>query len=145
MTDISARSLRCMLENVTVSEGMKYYVKREQVGLEEDTTKGNFDPLRRWVQGTVASITPTHFVVSIDSDETSTTMVTVPSENVNVEYQQLLESGKTDLRCVQAAKIDHTFWGAGSGKTNAAELSEAAMPGDVDYFVSCNHYLHLQT
>ena len=133
-----------MLENVTVSEGMEYYVKREQVGLEEDTTKGNFDPLRRWIRGTVASITPTHFVVSIDSDETSTTTVTVPSENVNVEYQQLLESGKTDLRCVQAAKINDAFWGAGSGKTNAAELSEAAMPGDVDYFVSCNHCLHLQ-
>ena len=125
-----------MLENVTVSEGMEYYVKREQVGLEEDTTKGNFDPLRRWVQGTVASITPTHFVVSIDSEETSTTRVTVPSENVNVEYQQLLESGKTDLRCVQAAKINDAFWGAGSGKTNAAELSEEAVPGDVDYFVS---------
>ena len=143
MTYICARSLRCMLENVTVSEGMEYYVKREQVGLEEDTTKGNFDPLRRWVQGTVASITPTHFEVSIDSDETSTTRVTMPSENVNVEYQQLLESGKTNLRCVQAAKIDDTFWGAGSGKTNAAELSEAAIPGDVDYFVSCNHCLPL--
>lgn len=129
-----------MLENVTVREGMEYYVAREQVGLEEDTTMGNFDPLRRWIRGSVASITPSHFVVSIEYEGLSTN-VTVPSENVNVDYQQLLQSGKTDLRCVQAAKIDSTFWGAGSGKTNAAELSETAVPGDVDYFVSYSQCL----
>ena len=39
-------------------------------------------------------------------------------------------------RCVSAGDIGDAFWGAGSGETNASELSVPAVPGEVDFFVS---------
>ena len=133
-----------MLENVSLCVGMEYWVKRTDLGIAEDKSLGKFDPNRLWVSGKISAIRQGKYdtthrwtpgAITIIGSEAAWTK-DVPSDEVNVDYNELLVSGSRDLKCVIASRIDGRFWAAGSGKTDAAQLAEAATPGQIDFFVS---------